>query len=86
MILRIPTTSNIEQYKKLDDKNHIFNFRILKRCNYLPNYWFVTLFQQQINRRLTTITLESLIVDVRHGNTTKDIIIGKKVLSDLFWH
>ncbi|KAH7432063.1 hypothetical protein KP509_07G006400 [Ceratopteris richardii] len=69
----LPAASSTERLEILDEERHIIGFRILGGQHRLRNYHSVTtLHPAELNGNLSTIVIESYVVDIPEGNTMDD--------------
>lgn len=73
LVSGLPAESSTERLEILDEERHILSFKIVGGQHRLRNYNSVTtLHESEIDGKLSTIVIESYVVDVPDGNTVED--------------
>uniref|UniRef100_A0A803LBC1 Uncharacterized protein n=1 Tax=Chenopodium quinoa TaxID=63459 RepID=A0A803LBC1_CHEQI len=72
----LPASTSTERLELLDDQHRVLSFRVVGGQHRLRNYKSVTsvneFFEDDNNKKVYTIVLESYIVDIPEGNTAED--------------
>ncbi|OIT40522.1 PREDICTED: abscisic acid receptor PYR1-like [Nicotiana attenuata] len=75
VISGLPADTSTERLDILDDEKYVTGFSIIGGEHRLRNYRSVTTvhgFDQQLDGKISTVVLESYVVDVPEGNTEED--------------